>query len=117
MNGANGDSWGKRGRSGRQVNVRRVLGNFWGEQQAAVGKRHGGLYPLLRLLGPVGDLLLQVARPASSLTCRYFLDSEGLQRVSGKACGYAKAIVDLIARECSPCVRPEEPIDHAMVVS
>jgi hypothetical protein len=56
----------KQGCSGRQVNGRRVLGNFWGEQQAAVGKRHGGLYPLLRLLGPVGDLLLQIITGAES---------------------------------------------------
>jgi hypothetical protein len=52
-----------------------------------------------------------------SLTRRYFLDSEGLQRVCVKACGYAKAMVDLIERECSPCIRAEEPIDHAVVVS
>jgi hypothetical protein len=52
-----------------------------------------------------------------SLTRRYFLDSEGLQRVCVKACGYAKAMVDLIERECSPYIRAEEPIDHAVVVS
>ncbi len=52
-----------------------------------------------------------------SLTRRYSLDSEGLQRVCGKTCGYAKAMVDLIAGECSPCVRAEEPIHHAVVVS
>ena len=33
----------KRGWFGRQVDVRRVLGNVWGEQQAAVCNRHGGL--------------------------------------------------------------------------
>ena len=48
-------------------------------------------------------------RLTASLTRRYFLDSEGLQRVCVKACGYAKAMVDLIERECS---RDQGPRAH-----